>query len=500
MNRITLLVKSTRKTQPTTRRLLTAAIVLLLGCLLASVTIGSYLQIQRDLERRTLFQLRHQVLQHWSPQPASHFLEVPPRPPSRFFSFHPSITQLKRPLQLVMPATGQQDWEQLATPFVHVRYYDLQLRKLVEIGGPRERPREQLQELQLMLDAHQDARDYTSSNGFEGWRIWSQLVRDPDGQVVGILEMGMGSKPSEDLLHDLAGWLAVAGSLALLVGIAMATLIARNVCRPLEQIASQMQALSAGDFTVRAAQQGPVEMQTIAATFNKMVAELSQVFDSQRRFVADASHELKTPLTSIQTMMEALRDHQEMTPERKQRAFLVMERELNRMNQLIHDLLTLSRLEESARTPEQIDLQALVQRLAAEYLPAHSNLQVNCESVAAWIQLVDPAGGERAIRNLLDNALAHTQKPARVSLQLRVQPGGIQIEVADEGVGISPQDLPHVTRRFYRSDQSRSRLSGGSGLGLAIVSAWVALNGGRLDLESNLGKGTVVRMWLPTTV
>ena len=479
---------------PTTRLLLTSAIVVLLGCLLASLTLGMYLQVQRNLERRTLFQLRHQVLDHWTPEPVSRRLEMPPHKPAHSF-----LSQLKRPLQLVMPESGQQAWDQISTPFVHVRYYDLHLRKVLELGGPPERPREQLDELQKLLDSHKEAREYTSDNPIEGWLMWSQLVRDSSGQVVGVLEMGMGSKPSEELLHDLAGWLAVAGSLALLVGIGMAAVIARSVCRPLENIAAKMHSLSAGDFTVRAAQQGPLEMQTIAATFNTMVSQLSQVFHSQRRFVADASHELKTPLTSVQTMVEVLRDHQEITPERKQRAFFVIERELNRVDQLVHDLLTLSRLDEPLKAPERVDLRALVHSLAADYAQAYSNLQADCQGPPAWLDLVDPSGGERAIRNLLDNALAHTQEPARVVLRLSQQPDGMLVEVADEGAGISPQDLPHVTRRFYRSDQSRSRLSGGSGLGLAIVSAWVTLNGGRLDLESALGKGTVVRMWLPTT-
>ncbi|MBT9586222.1 HAMP domain-containing protein [bacterium] len=479
---------------PTTRRLLTRSIVVLLGSVLACVTLGVYWQIQRNLEHHTQFHLRHLVADVWTPEPAARSLERPPHHPGHFFP-----PRLNTPLHLIMPDTGQQDWDRLASHDVHVRYYDLQLRKLVELGGPPERPQEQRQELQKMLDSQSESRNYNSSNRIEGWLMWSQLVRDSSGQPVGLLEMGMGKKPAEDLLHNLSGCLAVAGSLGLLVGIGMATMIARSVCRPLENIAAKMNHLSAGDFSVRAAQQGPLEMQTIAATFNKMVSELSQVFQGQRRFVADASHELKTPLTSIQTMVEVLRDHQEIAPDRKQRAFLVIERELNRVDQLVHDLLTLSRLEEPTQAPRRVDLRALVLGLASDYAHAHSNFQFDCQGCPLWINLVDPCGGERAIRNLLDNALAHTQEPGQVWLRLHQQPDGLTVEVADQGEGISSQDLPHVTRRFYRSDQSRSRLSGGSGLGLAIVSAWASRNGGRLDLQSELGKGTVVRMWLPTT-
>lgn len=475
-----------RKKYPSTRRLLTLWNVLLIGFLLLGLSLGLYLQIQKDLERRTLGQLRFQLLEHWDPAPP----QLPP--PPRDSGPDP---MLRAPLNLVMPNGRQQKWSELASAFVLVRYYQTDMRKLVEMGGPREQPEEHLDEIRALFSGDREDAKYEATNSFEHWLMWAQRVRDEQGRVVGVLELGMGSKQADDLLSDVAGSLGVFGTLALLVGMLLAAALARYVCTPLESIVKKMQRVSAGDFQARADRQGPFEMQSIAVNFNRMVAELSQVFESQRRFVADASHELKTPLTSIQTMVELLRDYQQIPTERRERAFHVIERELVRVNTLVHDMLTLYRLDESKHQPEQVDLGEMMEELASAYQPIHDNLDWRCEKITA--ELVDPGGCERAVRNLIDNALAHTSPPARVGLNVCLEAGGLVIEVSDQGTGIPPEDLPRVTRRFYRSDLSRSRRSGGSGLGLSIVQSWVESNDGRLELESELGKGTVARIWLP---
>ncbi|MBS2040671.1 HAMP domain-containing histidine kinase [bacterium] len=475
-----------RKKYPSTRRLLTLWNVLLIGFLLFCLSLGLYFQIQKDLDRRTFAQLRFQLMEHWDPAP------LQAAPPPRDSGPDP---MLHTPLHLVMPSDRQQKWSELASAFVLVRYYQADLKKLVDMGGPREQPDEHLDEIRSLLSGNREDAKYEASNSFEHWLMWAQRVRDEQGRVVGVLELGMGSKPADDLLGDVAGSLGIFGTLALLVGVLLAAALARYVCSPLESIVKKMQRVSAGDFQARAERQGPFEMQSIAVNFNRMVAELSQVFESQRRFVADASHELKTPLTSIQTMVELLRDYQHIPGDRRERAFHVIERELARVNNLVHDMLTLYRLDESKLQPEQLDLGEVLSELAAAYHPLHDHLDIHWEPIRA--ELVDPAGCERAVRNLLDNALAHTTPPGRVSLSVRLQSGGLVIEVSDQGTGIPPEDLPRVTRRFYRSDLSRSRRSGGSGLGLSIVQSWVESNDGRLELESELGKGTLARIWLP---
>ncbi|MBX3171012.1 MAG: HAMP domain-containing histidine kinase [Candidatus Eremiobacteraeota bacterium] len=475
-----------RKKYPSTRRLLTLWNVVLIGALLVGLTLGLYFQIQKDLERRTYGQLRFQLLEHWEP--------APPRrePPPRNSGADP---QLRSSLHLVMPAGRQQKWSELASAFILVRYYQADLKKVVELGGPRERPEEHLDEIRRVLNGPRDQAYYIAYNSFEHWLMWAQRVRDQNGRVVGVLEVGMGSKPADDMLSDVASSMSIFGTLALLVGVLLAAALARYVCTPLESIVKKMQRVRSGDFSARAERRGPFEMQSIAVNFNRMVAELSQVFESQRRFVADASHELKTPLTSIQTMVELLRDYQQIPAERRERAFHVIERELGRVNTLVHDMLTLYRLDESNRQAELVDIGQMLEELASAYKPLHDNLDMEWEAITA--ELVDPAGCERAVRNLLDNALAHTSAPGRVFLKVGWQDGGLLIEVRDQGTGIPAEDLPRVTRRFYRSDLSRSRRSGGSGLGLSIVQSWVESNDGRLELESELGKGTLARLWLP---
>ena len=483
------------------RRLLTARLFFLMGALLIVVSLVMYGLVQKDLRRRSLFQMSSQVRQHWNPKPIR---QGPPRPPHHGpprMRWH--LPMLLRPmpaprsLGLTTVPGHRQDWDQLSSPQIHLRYYDLQLRLQAQRGGPPEAPEERKAELAQFLASGQETLEFRSKNAFENWLMWAHLVRDPQGKPVGVLELGLGTRPTEELLELMGGSLTLAALAAMLLGFAVSSALARQLCEPLESLARQMQAVSQGDFQARAEQRGPFELQAIAMNFNRMVGHIQSVFQAQRRFVADASHELKTPLTSVQTMVELLEEHPEMTAEKRQRAFHVIDRELTRVQRLVHDLLALSRLDEGERLAEPVDLVPLIQTLGAEYAAHHPGVVVNSAETSALASLVDPGAGERAIRNLLDNALAHSEEAGRIDLKLSRQGQRFLLEVADQGSGIPAEDLPHIMRRFYRSDQSRSRLSGGSGLGLAIVSSWVEQTGGEISIDSTLGEGTVVRLWLP---
>ena len=166
------------------------------------------------------------------------------------------------------------------------------------------------------------------------------------------------------------------------------------------------------------------------------------------------------------------------------------------MSRLVGDLLTLSRFEQKAQSMGVLDLRESLQQLVADYQVSHANLDLEI-APGNYRLHADGEGWTRAARNLLDNALAHTTAPARVTARLERRQGEILFAVEDQGTGIPETDLPKITRRFYRSDLSRSRNTGGTGLGLAIVQAWVERSGGRQEFESQVQQGTVVRVWLP---
>ena len=217
-------------------------------------------------------------------------------------------------------------------------------------------------------------------------------------------------------------------------------------------------------------------------------------------FVANASHELRTPLAAITGYVETLSEGS--VDENTRKRFLsIVQREAQRMQSLVEDLMTLSHVEAEKhdRPSQEIDLGRLAARVIGEVSSLQGKERVEVAgSEPGAIILGDATQLEQVLRNLIDNALkyADPDQPVRVSVSRN---GGrrIKLAVIDRGPGIAPEHLPHLTRRFYRTDPGRSRASGGTGLGLAIVKHIVERHGGELDIASTLGEGTTITLAFP---
>jgi two-component system phosphate regulon sensor histidine kinase PhoR len=231
--------------------------------------------------------------------------------------------------------------------------------------------------------------------------------------------------------------------------------------------------------------------------------------ESMRRdFVANVSHELKTPLTALRGFIETLQGPARDDPKGRERFLAMMAQEVGRMNRLVADLLTLSRLEGSTRRrpTELVDL-VLVVGEAVELLSPGAEV----EDVELTTDLPPSAlvRGDRdqllqVVANLVENAIKYGARPGTVRLRLApvarepvLRGPAVSLEVCDDGPGIAPEHLPRLTERFYRVDTHRSRAQGGTGLGLAIVKHIVNRHRGRLRIESREGRGTTVRVILP---
>lgn len=218
-------------------------------------------------------------------------------------------------------------------------------------------------------------------------------------------------------------------------------------------------------------------------------------------FVANASHELRTPLAAILGYVETLQEGDGELDTPTARKFLgIIEREAQRLHALVSDLMSLSRVEaEKHELPtERIDLRALVERAARDAAGPERTYRLELALTAQPSVLGDQQQLEQVVRNLVDNALKYgaSDKPVKVLLDL-AQADQARITVIDQGEGIAQEHIPHLTRRFYRTDPGRSRASGGTGLGLAIVKHIVERHRGRLDITSELGKGTRVAVRIP---
>lgn len=227
----------------------------------------------------------------------------------------------------------------------------------------------------------------------------------------------------------------------------------------------------------------------------------------RRDFVANASHELRTPLSIIKGYVETLVEgHQTMEPADRDRFLKTIQRHSERLNDIIQDLLTLSRLESA--TPglqfEPVELAPYLQALGDDYRhrpnAAAHEIRVSAPADLGAVQ-ADPAKLNQVFGNLLENALKYTPPGSRIEISGRaLETGELEIVVRDNGPGIPAEDLPHIFERFYRVEKGRSRESGGTGLGLSIVKHIVQMHGGRVWAESTPGQGAAILLRLPRGV
>jgi len=240
-----------------------------------------------------------------------------------------------------------------------------------------------------------------------------------------------------------------------------------------------------------------------AVVATRDTTDLTRVADMRKDFVANVSHELKTPLAAIRGYAETLRDGalEELTTARRFTDRIVSQ--CRRLQELLDDLLTLSRLEGVAPALERepVALGAVVHR-AVELISAvarEKQVEIAIETGEEPLPPVlgDPDGLERLVLNLLDNAIKYNRPEGRITLRLSRSDGEAVLEVIDTGIGIPPESIPRLFERFYRVDKGRAREEGGTGLGLAIVKHVAQTHGGQVEVESRIGQGSTFRVRLP---
>jgi two-component system phosphate regulon sensor histidine kinase PhoR len=238
-----------------------------------------------------------------------------------------------------------------------------------------------------------------------------------------------------------------------------------------------------------------------AVVMARDLTELVRVDAMRRDFVANVSHELKTPLAAIRGYAETLRDGALTEPPTAQRFTERILSQCIRLEALLDDLLTLSRLEAVAPSAERerVDLAALVQRAAdlVGALAREKEVSLTVEVEPVPEVLGDADSLERLVLNLLDNAIKYNRPQGRVLLRLQGAGDAAVVEVSDTGIGIPQESIPRIFERFYRVDKGRARDEGGTGLGLAIVKHVAQAHGGQVDVESRAGQGTTFRVRLP---
>ncbi|RFS82360.1 sensor histidine kinase [Actinomadura spongiicola] len=280
----------------------------------------------------------------------------------------------------------------------------------------------------------------------------------------------------------------------------------RWATRPLEEIASTAARIGDGELSRRLAVPGPnTEVGRLAEALNGMLGQIEAAFrereaseDRLRRFVADASHELRTPVATVRGYAELFRRGAADRPEDLAKAMSRIESEAERMGRLVDEMLLLARLDQGRPLErEPVDLAALAADAVADAAVVEPGRPLILDADAPVVVTGDAGRLRQVLDNLLANVRRHTPPGTAATVRVSDRDGDAVLEVADEGPGIPAVDRPRVFERFYRADPSRSRDRGGSGLGLSIVAAVAEAHGGRASVADAPGGGTVFTITLP---
>jgi signal transduction histidine kinase len=317
-----------------------------------------------------------------------------------------------------------------------------------------------------------------------------------EGRPVGAVRVTQSLEAMHDRIRrDVLGLVAI-GGLTIVLGLAFGAVLAGSLARPLRALARAARRVGGGELDTRAEITGPTEQQEVARAFNEMATRLEQAFAAQREFVANASHQLRTPLTGLRLRLEAasLKTTDADLAEELEAA----ERELDRLARLLSGLLTLAREE---RRPAQIgsaDLEACAEAAVERWRPQAEfrGQRLVTEGPDQLLAAASPEDLAIVLDNLLENALAYSPPGSEVALHWSRQPGAVRLAVLDEGPGLEPGEEERVFERFARGSTGRTRPHG-TGLGLAIVSALARRWDGTATLANRPEGGALAEIILP---
>lgn len=326
-------------------------------------------------------------------------------------------------------------------------------------------------------------------------------VTEEGREVIGFVQLSVPLAPIYVQTRQIWLNLFTAGGVIVLATALVSLLLAHQIAQPVEALTAITEEIAANRLEQQVIPAGPDEIQRLSCAFNRMTERVREMLTRQQAFVANAAHELRSPLTGLRLRLEMLQNYASSDNGLTRHYLYQMEREVDHLRRLVDLLLALSSLDEGEHLPRfPLDLAPLLYELADEMGPlirqASLNLRMDVPPHLPPI-LANPEQMRIAIRNLLDNAIKYTPTEGWITLRAWADGGVVRISVADTGIGIPTEALPHIFERFYRVDKARSRQKGGTGLGLALVQAIIEAHGGQVEVNSQIGRGSIFTLHLP---
>ncbi len=351
------------------------------------------------------------------------------------------------------------------------------------------------------LQGHPWQDTVTTLDGSQQVRVYSRELTS-EGKPFGVIQVGQSMEDLHETLHHIAEELILPGVFFLVVSAIGSYLLALRALAPIHSLIRTARSIKGGNLSQRVpVPEARDELRFLAVTLNEMLESLDHTFARQRRFVADASHELRTPVAVIRSTTDVALLHAS-TQQEYISVLTNVNAEAERLSKLINDLLALARGDEGQTKfeSEPVELDQLVDIVAAnaESLAADRGVTLQRGVLEPVTILADEARLIQMVMNLIDNAILYTNNGGIVTVSVVWRQAQACISIQDTGVGIAQEHLPHIFERFYRVDPARTHTEGGSsGLGLAIVEWIVRAHKGTIVVDSEPGKGTTFTVKLP---
>ncbi len=333
------------------------------------------------------------------------------------------------------------------------------------------------------------------------WVGYCTAAMVQNGTTIGIMLFSSQIQDMMQRLIVLQNRMAMYFIIAAVIAMLIALIISRVITKPIITLTRGIQRMGHGDLSVRVPAKGSGELRKLADTFNIMSEKLELLDKSRNQFVSNASHELKTPLATMKILLENIIYQPDMDAEVRTEFLSDVNREINRLNLIISDLLTLVSMDSKSmrlqrETFKFADVVSdVTHRLAMVAEKRHQDIKLhisdNCEMYADCAKLT------QVVYNIMDNAIKYTPEGGLIRVRLIRSGRDAILSVTDNGPGIPKEDQPHIFDRFYRVDKARSRDTGGTGLGLSIVNQLVLMHGGTISVQSEEGKGSTFTVELP---